>query len=108
MRYKELGKRKIQVIKREFKEDIVDIINYDFDGGNKIQTEHINAYRELKQKLKCLGYKDRKQLMNGLTMRDYIFQQTGISQSQGYKLEYIEKNDLKLFVIYPCNLLIII
>lgn len=49
------------------------------------------------QLIKELGYKDRKKLMGGLNMRDYIFQQTGISQSQGYKLEYIENNDLKLF-----------
>ena len=35
--------------------------------------------------------------MDGVGLRDYLFQQTSISQSQDYKLGFVEKNDIELY-----------
>ncbi|MBW2998843.1 hypothetical protein KY321_04860 [Candidatus Woesearchaeota archaeon] len=93
---RELGLRKIQVIKRSFYDEIEKLISHEVDY-KQFLTEQLNSYKELKNKIKSIGYKKRKKLMGGKSMRDYVYQQTGISQSQGYKLEYIEKHDPNLF-----------
>lgn len=50
----------------------------------------------MKSQIKNMGYKDRKKLMGGMGMRDYIFQQTGVSQSTEYQLSLIESKNPKL------------
>lgn len=94
--YKELGRNKIQVIKRVVEFDVINLINFN-RYRDKSQIERINESRVLKREVKKLGYKDRKKLMDGISMRNYIFQQTGISKSQNHRLEYIEKNNLNLY-----------
>ena len=99
MRYrccKEVGERRIPVIKKEFKFDIIDLINFKIDKGNLI-SERVNEYRRLNQETKKLGYKERKELMGGINMRDYLFKQTGISQTQNYRLEHIEKTNSEIY-----------
>ena len=99
MRYrccKELGKRKISVIKKDFKFDVIDLINFKVDKG-KLLSERVKEYRKLNQELKKLGYKERKKFMGGIDMRKYLFQQTGISQTQFNKLGFIEKNNIELY-----------
>ncbi len=93
---KKLGMNKIQVIKKEIEFDVINLINFN-RYRDKSQIERVNEYRVLKREIKKLGYKDRKKLMEGVKMREYIYQQTGTSQSQNYRLEYIEKNNLKLY-----------
>lgn len=99
MRYrccKELRERRIQVIKKEFKFDVINLINFEMDKG-KLLSERVKEYRTLNQELKKLGYKDRKELMGGIDMRKYLFQQTGVSQTHVSRLKYIEKNDEELY-----------
>jgi len=93
---KELGKRKIPVIKKDFKFDLINLINFKVDGG-QLLSERIKEYRKLNKEIKKLGYKERKKLMGGLDLRKYLFKQTGISQTQVNKLEFIEKNDMELY-----------
>lgn len=92
----ELGVKKVQVIKKIFKFDILDIINSKLDSSTLI-SEQVNNYRKLRQEILNFGYKKRRALMNGLSMRDYLFQQTGISQTQYYRLGYIEKMDSEIY-----------
>ena len=94
--YKELGKRRISVIKKEFKFDVIDLINFEMDKG-KLLSERVKEYRKLNKELKNLGYKKSRKLMGGLDRRKYLSKQTGISQTQVSKLDFIEKNDLELY-----------
>jgi len=93
---KELGKAKITVIKKVFKSDILEIINFKLDSS-VLLSEQVRGYRELKQEILNRGYKDRKILMGSLSMRDYLFKQTGISQTQDYRLGYIENTDSEIY-----------
>jgi hypothetical protein len=93
---KKLGMNKIQVIRKNIKYDVINLINFN-KYRDKTQVERVNEYRVLKQEIKKLGYIDRKKIMEGISMRDYIFQQTGTSQTQNYRLEYIEQNNLTLY-----------
>ena len=94
--YKELGKRRISVIKKEFKFDVLTLINFEMDKG-KLLSERVKEYRKLNQEIKKLGYKDRNKLTGGVKLREYLFKQTGISQTQVSKLDFIEKNNLELY-----------
>jgi len=93
---KKLGMIKIQVIKKNIEYDVINLINFN-KYRDKTQVERMNEYRVLREEIKKLGYKDRKKIMEGISMRDYIYQQTGSSQTQNYRLEYIEQNNLKLY-----------
>jgi len=98
MRYqccKELGDRRIQVIKKVFKSDILEIINFQLDSST-VLSEQVKRYRELKEEIQNLKPKEKKALMKGLSLRDYLFKETGISQKQEYKLQYIEKTDSEI------------
>ncbi len=94
--YKELGKRRIPVIKKEFKFDVINLINFEVDKG-RLLSERIKEYQNLNEELKKLGYKERKIKLDGVNLRKYLFKQTGISQTQVNKLEFIERNDLELY-----------
>ena len=94
--YKELGKRRIPIIKKEFKFDVINLINFEMDKG-KLLLEQVNEYRKLNQEIKKLGYKDRAKLMGGLNLRDYLYKQTNISQTQVARMTFIEKNDSELY-----------
>ena len=93
---KELGLRKVEVIKKKFNSEITDIINFELNDSQQ-QKEKINTYQILKQNMKELGYGERRQIMNGLSLREYLFKETGISQSNGYKLEYIKNRNETLY-----------
>jgi len=94
--YKELGNRKIKVIKRKFKFDVIDLINFQMDKG-KLLSERVKQYHKLNQELKKHGYKERKKLMGGILKRNYLFQETGISQTLVNRLENIENKDKELY-----------
>ncbi len=99
MRYrccKELGERRIPVIKKEFKFDVLNLINFELQKG-KLLSERVKEYRKLNQELKNLGYNKSRELMGGLDMRKYLSKQTGVSQTLISKLDYIEKNDVELY-----------
>lgn len=93
---KELGISKMTVIKKVFKSDILEIINFNLNSS-VLQSEQVKGYRELKQEILNLGYKDRKKLKGNLSMRDYLYKQTGISQTQEYRLGYIENADSEIY-----------
>ena len=59
-------------------------------------VEKVNEYRMMKTQIKKMGYKDRKKIMGGVGMRDYIFQQTGVSQKTEHQLSFVEQNNPKL------------
>ena len=62
MRYrccKELGINRIPVIKKEFKFNVIDLINFEMDKG-KLLSERVKEYHKLNQELKKLGHKERK------------------------------------------------
>ncbi len=99
MRYrccKELGINRILVIKKEFKFDVIDLINFQMDKG-KLLSERVKEYHKLNQELKKHGYKERKKLMGGILKRNYLFQETGISQTLVNRLENIENKDKELY-----------
>lgn len=93
---KELGKTKIPVIKKEFKFDVLKLINFQVEKG-KLLSERFKEYQNLNKKIKNLGYKERGKIMRGLNLRDYLYEQTGISQTQAYRIEYIERKDANLY-----------
>jgi len=93
---KELGERRIPVIKKEFKFDVINLINFEMDKG-KLLSERVKEYHRLNQELKKHGYKERKKLMGGILRRKYLFQQTGISQTLVNRLENIENKDKELY-----------
>jgi len=99
MRYlccKELGINRISVIRKEFKFDVISLINFNVSKG-RLLSEQVNAYIKLNQKMKKFGYKQRTEIMGGVTLREYLFKQTGISQTQVYRLEFIERNSKDLY-----------
>jgi hypothetical protein len=93
---KELNIKRIEVIKREFKSDVLDIINFQPDNSVLISGQ-VKGYRELKQEILSHGYKDRKIFMGGLSMRAYLFKYTGISQTQNSRMQYIEGANLEIY-----------
>jgi hypothetical protein len=90
-----IGLKKVKVIKSSFDYDVIALINF-----NKYRTkstiEKVNEYRMMKTQIKKMGYKDRKNIMGGVRMRDYIFQQTGISHKTEHQLSYVEDKNPKL------------
>lgn len=55
-------------------------------------------YTQLRNEILKLGYMVRRQLVEKMNMRDYIYKETSISQSQFHKLEYIPNHDQTLFI----------
>ena len=92
---KKIGMKEVKVIKSNFDYDVIALINFN-KYRTKTTIEKINEYRMMKSQIKNMGYKDRKKLMGGMGMRDYIFQQTGVSQSTEYQLSLIESKNPKL------------
>mgnify|MGYP000226911851 CR=1 FL=1 len=90
-----LGLKKVKVIKSSFDYDVISLINFN-KYRNKTTVEKVNEYRMMKTLIKKMGYKDRKLLMGGIGMRDYIFQQTDVSQQTEHQLSFIEDNNPKL------------
>lgn len=98
-RYKcciKLGMKKVSVLKKVIEHDIINLINFN-KYREKSQVERVNEYRVMKNEIKKLGYKDRRKLMDGIKMREYIYQETGTSHSQDFRLSFIEKNNEKLY-----------
>jgi len=94
--YKELSKKRIPVIKKSFKFDVEELINFEVSKG-RLLSEQVNAYLKLNQQMKKLGYKQRSQIMDEDTLREYLFKQTGISQTQVSRLGYIKINNSELY-----------
>jgi len=92
---KNLGLKKVKVIKSSFDYDIISLINFN-KYRTKTSVEKVAEYRMMKSQIKKMGYKDRKELMGGMKMRDYIFTQTGVSQKTEYQLSVVEKENPKL------------
>jgi len=93
---KEIGIQKVQVIKKVFNSDVLEIINFKLDNSTLL-SEQVKKYHELRQEIKNLGYKDRGKLMGGLKMRPYLCKQIGISQTQVNRLAYIEKTNSEIY-----------
>ncbi|MCM4174199.1 hypothetical protein DHD32_22280 [Arenibacter sp. TNZ] len=87
---KNLGWQTIQVIKRP-------ISPYFIESTTKTTLDKLEEYNHLKNEISKLGNKEKKIVMDGLPMRKYLFNKTGISQSQLYKLEYIRDTDSSQF-----------
>lgn len=92
---KNLGLKKVKVIKSSFDYDIISLINFN-KYRTKTSVEKVAEYRVMKSQIKKMGYKDRKELMGGMKMRDYIFKQTGVSQTIEYQLSLVEQENPKL------------
>lgn len=90
-----IGLKKVKVIKSSFDYDIIALINFN-KYRSKTTIEKVNEYRMMKTQIKKMGYKDRKKIMGGVGMRDYIFQQTGVSQSSEHQVSFIEDKNPKL------------
>ena len=90
-----LGLKKVKVIKSSFDYDVISLINFN-KYRSKTTIEKVNEYRMMKTQIKKMGYKDRKKIMGGVGMRDYIFQQTGVSQRTEHQLSFVEQNNPKL------------
>ena len=63
---------------------------------SKTTIEKVNEYRMMKPQIKKMGYKDRKKIRGGVGMRDYIFQQTGVSHKTEHQLSFVEDKNPKL------------
>ena len=59
--------------------------------------EQLKKYKEFKNKIKKLKHIERKRIMKGLSMRNYLYEQTGISHTQYNRLGYIEKKDNMIY-----------
>ena len=90
-----IGLKKVKVIKSSFDYDVIALINFN-KYRTKTTIEKVNEYRMMKTQIKKMGYKDRKKIMGGVGMRDYIFQQTGVSQKTEHQLSFVEQNNPKL------------
>jgi|TARA_B110000263_G_scaffold250193_1_gene271457 hypothetical protein len=90
-----LGLKKVKVIKSSFDYDVIALINFN-KYRTKTTIEKVNEYRMMKTQIKKMGYKDRKKIMGGVGMRDYIFQQTGVSQKTEHQLSFVEDKNPKL------------
>ena len=90
-----LGLKKVKVIKSSFDYDVIALINFN-KYRSKTTIEKVNEYRMMKTQIKQMGYKDRKKIMGGVGMRDYIFQQTGVSQKTEHQLSFVEDKNPKL------------
>ena len=90
-----IGLKKVKVIKSSFDYDVISLINFN-KYRSKTTIEKVNEYRMMKTQIKKMGYKDRKKIMGGVGMRDYIFQQTGVSQKTEHQLSFVEQNNPKL------------
>lgn len=60
------------MIKSSFDYDVISLINFN-KYRSKTTIEKVNEYRMMKTQIKNMGYKDRKKIMGGVGMRDYIF-----------------------------------
>ena len=59
----------------------------------KSTCEHrIWLFETESKRIKKLGYKERRKILGESNLREYISKETGISQSQYYKLKYIQEN----------------
>ena len=74
---------------------MISLINFN-KYRTKTTIEKVNEYRMMKTQIKKMGYNDRKKLMGGVGMRDYIFQQTGVSQKTEHQLSVVEDRNPKL------------
>ena len=92
---KNIGLKKVKVIKTQFQYDVISLINFN-KYRTKTTIEKVNEYRMMKTQIKKMGYNDRKKLMGGVGMRDYIFQQTGVSQKTEHQLSVVEDRNPKL------------
>ena len=90
-----IGLKKVKVIKSSFDYDVIALINFN-KYRTKTTIEKVNEYRMMKTQIKKMGYKDRKKIMGGVGMRDYIFQQTGVSQKTEHQLSFVEDKNPKL------------
>lgn len=55
------------------------------------------VYIKLKNKLKKQGYIKRRETLFDLSLREYLYQKTGISQTQSYRLMILKEKNLTLF-----------
>ena len=83
----------VQVIKRTIDSDLP----YNKKPSTRAPFDMLEEYNHLRNEMKKLGYKKRNEVMGGMNMREYIYKETDISQSQFNKLAYIQEKDPSQF-----------
>ena len=71
--------------------DVVQLIQFNKYREKSVQ-EKKNETRVMKEYIKSLPPSERKRILQGTTMRDYISKETGISRTSIHNLEFIEKH----------------
>ncbi|MCZ2845827.1 MAG: hypothetical protein O2U61_04925 [Candidatus Bathyarchaeota archaeon] len=92
--YKELGtlEREKKKIFTKYGIEYQEVKESSLEPIRLTSLQRIKQYEKLSDKVKKKGYKSRKKLMGNTSMRSYIYEQTGLSQSQHYKLSYIKEH----------------
>ena len=80
---KNLNINTIDVIYREVDDlEILELIQSN-RHREKSMVEKVNEYRELKNSMKSLPLKRRRELMKNMNLREYLHNEVGISQTNG-------------------------
>lgn len=87
---KNLNINTIDVIYREVDDlEILELIQSN-RHREKSMVEKVNEYRELKNSMKSLPLKRRRELMKNMNLREYLHNEVGISQTNDARLKLIE------------------
>jgi ParB-like chromosome segregation protein Spo0J len=91
----ELGWKTVPTRLVEIDFDIIKLIQFN-KYREKTVEEKRNEEREMKSYLKLLPPKERKRILDGTPMREYISNEIGLSFSSIIKLNYIEEHNSEL------------
>jgi hypothetical protein len=92
---KELGWKEIPSRFVDIDFDIIQLIQFNKYREKTIEEKR-NEEREMKEYLKSLPPKDRKRILDGTPMREYISNEVGLSFNSISKLNFIEENNSEL------------
>jgi len=92
---KKIGVETIDVIYKDVDElEILELIQSN-KHREKTAVEKVNEYRFLKNQMKSLPLKKRKELMSGMKLREYLHKEVGIDQTYTDRLRFIENSKNK-------------
>lgn len=87
---KKLGVETLDVIYKDVDElEVLELIQSN-KHREKSAVEKVNEYRFLKNQMKSLPLKKRKELMSGMKLREYLHKEVGIDQTYTDRLRFIE------------------
>jgi len=87
----DIGLKEIPIRLIDVDFDVVQLIQFNKYREKSVQ-EKKNETRVMKEYIKSLPPSERKRILQGTTMRDYISKETGISRTSIHNLEFIEKH----------------